>query len=91
MSGTVAMTNRIDIGDPVAEICRRLGLEPADVAELRIRPREVIATVHLRNDEGRKYVIPGPDAPPPHRTVGATDPDVEVVPATETHTFEVTT
>jgi hypothetical protein len=46
----------VDIRDETAALCRTVGLDPANVAELRWTPNELVATVYLLNDEGRKYV-----------------------------------
>ncbi len=47
---------RIDIHDPIDELCRRLGLSPQDVGEIIFRPSTVIATVYKTNGGGKKYV-----------------------------------
>ena len=49
------MIDRVKIRDPLQMLCDRLGLEYKNVRELRIRPREVVATVYLIRD-GRKYL-----------------------------------
>lgn len=50
------MTDRIDIHDPLTEICERLGLEPQFVSQLLISPFTVTATVYEKNENGEKYV-----------------------------------
>ncbi len=50
------MTERIDIHNPLAEICGRLGLEPELVGKLVITPVKVTATVYKRNEDGKKYI-----------------------------------
>lgn len=55
----------VEIGDLVAEMCRRLGVSPADTAEICIEPGDLWIRTHDRNELGRKYVIgaPGPQRP----------------------------
>lgn len=50
------MTDRIDIADPLAEICERLGLEPRFVGTLTIAAGEATALVYRRNENGAKYI-----------------------------------
>jgi hypothetical protein len=50
------MTDRIDIHDPITELCKRLGLEPTDVAEIVFKPRHVTVTVYLKDAQGAKYL-----------------------------------
>lgn len=50
--------DRIDISEPLTEICRRLGLVPANVAKLVLTPRAATATVHKLNEDGQKYLDP---------------------------------
>jgi len=54
------MSDRIDIADPMREICDRLGLEYTFVKELTINAGSVTATVFLANESGHKYVT-GPN------------------------------
>ncbi len=51
------MTDRIDIREPTAEICRRIGLDPSNVAELHWTPSELKAVVFLVNETGHKYLV----------------------------------
>lgn len=58
------MTDRINIHQPIYDICGRLGLVPTNVAELVFRPRTVTATVYVLNEQGAKYVDPATGQPP---------------------------
>lgn len=46
----------VEIGEPIAEICARLGLEPKNVKEMIFTPRTLKATVYDLNESGSKYV-----------------------------------
>jgi hypothetical protein len=48
--------DRLPVVNLACAICRRVGLDPDDVAELRIRPRRMVAIVYRRNDDGHKYI-----------------------------------
>ena len=50
------MSERINIHFAVTQLCMALNLEPKNVAELIIRPGNVIATVLKTNENGSKYV-----------------------------------
>jgi hypothetical protein len=50
------VTDRIDIHDPIWELCDRLGLEPESVAQIIFKPDRVIAKVFLRNEHGSIYL-----------------------------------
>jgi hypothetical protein len=50
------MTDRINIHEPIYELCRRLGLEPTTVSEIIFRPDHVRATVFKVNANGSKYI-----------------------------------
>jgi hypothetical protein len=50
------LTDRIDIADPIREICERLGLQPSDVGRLDITPLECKAEIFLNNAYGSKYI-----------------------------------
>lgn len=52
------MSERVDIHEPIFEICRRLGLEPANVAEIIFHPRDLTATVYETRD-GKKFLENG--------------------------------
>jgi hypothetical protein len=72
------MTDPINIHDPIWEICRRLGLEPTNVAEITFRPLDVTATVYKTNADGAKYLETDEDG---------SEGDI----AKDTLTFDVTT
>lgn len=40
----------------VCELCRRVGLEPDDVRQLKLTPSKLTAHVYKRNPDGRKYL-----------------------------------
>ena len=40
----------------VANICKKLGLEPRFVKRLELTPRTAIATVYKKNEHGQKYL-----------------------------------
>ena len=48
----------VDIREPVAELCARLGIEPTDVSRIHLRPGDVTIEVFERNAEGKKFVDP---------------------------------
>ena len=50
------MTDRVDIAEPINEICERLGLAPKRVGRLDIKPGHLTATVYRVNDKGDKYL-----------------------------------
>jgi hydrogenase maturation factor len=50
------VSDRIDISEPTRAICEAVGLDPADVLELYWTPRELTATVALKNEHGSKYI-----------------------------------
>lgn len=53
-----AKAERIDIIEPLFEICERLGLEPNLVAKLVITPRNATATIYRTRKDGSKYLDP---------------------------------
>lgn len=48
--------SQLSVTGLVSAICRRVGLEPNDVGELRITPFRLTATVYKRNGDGVKYL-----------------------------------
>lgn len=48
--------SQLTAADLVAALCRRVGLEPGDVGELRVTPSKLTATVFKRNGLGHKYL-----------------------------------
>lgn len=50
------MTDRINIHDPIFELCHRLGLEPTSVKEITFRPNDVTATIYKTDENGSKYL-----------------------------------
>lgn len=55
---------RIDIHDPLSEICARLGIEPSFVSRLEVTARgDAVAVVYKRREsDGKKYVDENGDA-----------------------------
>ena len=49
---------RIDLHDPIFNICDRLGLKPNFVRRIDFYPSEVIAEVYLPNENGAKHIDP---------------------------------
>ena len=50
------MTEPINMREPIWEICRRVGVDPEQVAELNLTPAVLTVTVFKRNDNHRFYV-----------------------------------
>jgi hypothetical protein len=52
------LTERIDIREPVATICRALGFEPTDIGRIILWPgeAEIEVFVYLNNKHGSKYI-----------------------------------
>lgn len=78
MSETVEAT----LGNLACQICRIVGLDPADVGELRITPKVLEAKVYKRTG-GRKYLKDGKPAVEIHTYAITVEPivvEVETVP-----------
>lgn len=50
--------DRVDISEPLEEICRRLGLEYHMVKRIEFGPRDLRAIVYKANADGHKHVEP---------------------------------
>jgi hypothetical protein len=50
--------DRIDLSDPILEICERLGFKNTDISHIDFTPGETTITVYLNNKHGSKYVDP---------------------------------
>lgn len=56
------MSERIDISEPLREICERLGLSYTFVRAMVFSPNELTAIVYLANEQGQKYLVEGEPA-----------------------------
>jgi hypothetical protein len=56
------MTERIDMHEPIAEICRRLGLDPTQVSVICVTPTAISVRFYLLDASGKLYVQRGEPA-----------------------------
>ncbi len=51
-----AVSERIDIAAPIAEICRRLGFDPNVVSRLDMKPREITVERFKVDGRGDRFI-----------------------------------
>lgn len=54
-------TNRINISEPLQQICHLLNLRYDQILELTLQPLDATAVICLLNEEGNKYIDPDTD------------------------------
>lgn len=74
----------VQIGDLVADLCRRLGINPRRVTEVRIEPLHLWIKTQDLNGDGHKYVL-GTDRDPDSEQLQRFDPRAGMIAESVTH------